>query len=612
MDLASGVHITPSLRLIRLLAEGAMGQVWVADHLALDLQVAVKFIRTAAARRDSTLVARFEREAHTVRRITSPHVVQIFDQGATADGVAFIVMELLRGMTLAQRLVVSGVLETDTALSIVDQAAIVVDAADTLGIVHRDLKPENLFLLDSPGQVFVKVLDFGLARLASGDQASPDQELTHSDTLIGTPAYMAPEQYRDGRHATVQSDLWSLAVTFYKMLTGRLPFEALTAAGMAVAVCSEPFTPVGRYRGGLPVALDRWFERALAKAPNQRFANVRAFMRGLEQALEGQLKGAQPRRVIDCIDEDLVLALIEGRLSERELEEVEGHLDVCAACLRFVALVLEDDLDPDRPLLNALLKAGGLPNGQQIARRYRIERLLGNGPPGPTYDATDVILGERVALKTLPATGDERALRALLSGARQLQRIQHANLAALRDVHLNVPAKDVVVHLAVYEFIDGPSLHAELRRVPGSVERTIAVLRDLLQGLSALHAARLVHGHLHPRNAIARAQDGADPSIVLVGAGLAPLVANVLTHYTPPEQARGEPPCAKSDIFSCGAIAFEMLTARRPWLTGTLRESTRDVPSSLVQILETWVSADPAARPHDAAAALSALDAWQR
>src|SRR5512139_602976 len=139
MDLAPGLHITPSLRLVRRLAEGAMGEVWVADHLALGLRVAVKFIRSAAARRDSTVVARFEREANTVRRITSPHVVQIFDQGATADGVAFIVMELLQGMTLQQRLVVSGTLEIDTALSIIDQAAIVVEAADALGIVHRDL-----------------------------------------------------------------------------------------------------------------------------------------------------------------------------------------------------------------------------------------------------------------------------------------------------------------------------------------------------------------------------------------------------------------------------------------------------------------------------------------
>jgi serine/threonine protein kinase len=612
MDLACGVHITPSLRLIRLLAEGAMGQVWVADHLALDLQVAVKFIRSVAARRDATLVARFEREANTVRRITSPHVVQIFDQGATADGVAFIVMELLQGMTLAQRLVVSGTLEMDAALSIIDQAAIVVEAADALGIVHRDLKPENLFLVDSPGQVFVKVLDFGLARLAPGDEEPAAQELTHSDTLIGTPAYMAPEQYRDGRHASLQSDLWSLAVTFYKMITGRLPFEALTAAGMAVAVCSEPFTPLGRYRAGMPAALDRWFERALAKAPNQRFANVRAFMLELEQALEGKLKVPQPRRVIDCLDENLVLALIEGRLSERELEEVEGHLDVCAACLRFVALVLEDDLDPDRPLLKALLKAGGLPIGQAIARRYRIERLIGNGPPGPTYDATDMILGERVALITLPGTSDERALRALLSGARQLQRIQHPNLAALRDVHLNVQAKDMLVHLVVYEFIDGETLHAELRRVPWSVEQTIAALRELLGGLSALHAADIVHGHLRPRNTLLRAQDGAAPSIVVVGAGLAPWVANLSSNYAAPEQARGEPPCAKSDIFSCGALAFEMLTARRPWLTGTLRESTRDVPAGLVQVLETWVSADPAARPPDAMAALSELDAWQR
>jgi serine/threonine-protein kinase len=605
MDLAPGVHITPSLRLTRLLAEGAMGQVWVADHLTLDLEVAVKFIRSTAARRDPTIIARFEREANTARRITSPHVVQVFDQGATADGLAFIVMELLRGRTLAQRLVVSGVLEIDTAMSIIDQAAIVVEAAAALGIVHRDLKPDNLFLVESTGQVFVKVLDFGLARLALADQA----ELTHSDTLLGTPAYMAPEQFRDGRYATVQSDLWSLAVTLYKMLTGRLPFEALTAAGMAVAACTEPFTPLERYRTGLPAALDRWFDRALAKSAHHRFADVRAFVRGLEHALYGLRRDTPSRQVIDCLDEERVLALVEGRATERELEEVEGHLDGCAACLRFVALVLEDDLDPERR--SVLVKAGRLPVGHRLARRYRIERLVGNGPSGHTYDATDMILGERVALKTLAATSDERALRALLSGARQLQRIEHPNLACVRDVHLNVELQaDVIANLIVYEFIDGPNLHAAMCRVPWSVECTVGILRQLLAGLSALHSADLVHGSLHPKAAISSAREAAEPLVVLVGGGLGPVLMHHSTHYTAPEQSRGEPPSTRSDIFSCGAMAFEMLTAQRPWLTGTLRESTRGVPASLVQVLETWVSADPTARPSDARAALLALDTW--
>ena len=216
-----------------------------------------------------------------------------------------------------------------------------------------------------------------------------------------------------------------------------------------------------------------------------------------------------------------------------------------------------------------------------------------------------------MALKTLGATSDERALRALLSGVRQLQRIEHPHLACVRDAHLNVELQaDVIANLIVYEFIDGPNLHAEMRRVPWPVECTVGILRQLLAGLSALHSADLVHGSLHPKAAIWRAREAAEPLVVLVGGGLGPVLMHHPTHYTAPEQSRGEPPSTRSDIFSCGAMAFEMLTAQRPWLTGTLRESTRGVPARLVQLLETWVSADPTARPSDARAALAVLDTW--
>ncbi|MBI4705015.1 MAG: protein kinase, partial [Deltaproteobacteria bacterium] len=270
MDLAPGSQITDSLRLVKPLGRGAMGSVWVADHLALDTQVAVKFI--AAGRDDGeSSGVRFAREASLAAKIGSPHVVRIFDHGLTADRTPYIVMELLGGESLAARLERSGRLGLREVGLLVSQVAEALASAHALGIVHRDIKPANLFLLKTGYELFVKVLDFGVAKQAGH---GPLRELTESGAIVGTPHYMSPEMLLDSRAVDRRADLWALAVVAYRAVAGRLPFEGDSLPALAIAINEGAFEPPSVLAGGVPAELDAWFKRALCRDPELRFASA--------------------------------------------------------------------------------------------------------------------------------------------------------------------------------------------------------------------------------------------------------------------------------------------------------------------------------------------------
>ena len=213
-----GNRISHNIRVIQRLGAGGMGQVWLADHVGLDTQVAVKFMTKELAS-DPSVVARFAREAKLVARIKSPHVVQIFDFATTPTGIPFIVMELLEGQSLETKIRERGISLEETSRILV-QLLKALGRAHALGIVHRDIKPDNVFLIDHDGDTFAKLLDFGIAR---DDLEGPG--LTVSGTTMGTPSYMSPEQLFRPKEVDVRSDLWSIAVVAYQCLTGQLPFN---------------------------------------------------------------------------------------------------------------------------------------------------------------------------------------------------------------------------------------------------------------------------------------------------------------------------------------------------------------------------------------------------
>ena len=294
-DLVPGRMVNASLRLVAPLGEGGMGCVWIADHLALQTQVAVKFM-TRALTYDSASVARFAREAASAARVKSPHVVQMFDYGVTRDGVPYIVMELLEGRDLAKVIADRGALPPALVLAVVAQAAKALSRAHARGVVHRDIKPENLFLCDAgegaegqENEPFVKILDFGIAKVSLD---RPDNA-TRTGAMLGSPRYMSPEQLFGARDLDARSDLWSLGIVAYEALTGVPPFDGSSVAQIAMGVHGAPKRPSALVEG-LPRAVDGWFARACARERSERFASATEMAQALAIALGVQGPRAAP------------------------------------------------------------------------------------------------------------------------------------------------------------------------------------------------------------------------------------------------------------------------------------------------------------------------------
>jgi serine/threonine-protein kinase len=266
---------------------GAMGEIFRGRHRVLGHTVAVKVMIPDAAR-DGATTERFLREARIAARLRHPHVVRVEDFGVADDGRSYLVMELLRGESLARRLARAPRLTSAEVLRIVRQLGEALDVAHAEGIVHRDLKPENIFLCDVPdGAPIVKVLDFGVAKFT--DTLSEGGHATASNALIGTPKYMSPEQARSSRDLDGRSDLWAVGMLVYEMLTGRHPFEGEAIAELLVAILTEQIAPPSSVCPSLPPSLDVWMGRALARSRADRFPSGRALSEALEDALAGRV-----------------------------------------------------------------------------------------------------------------------------------------------------------------------------------------------------------------------------------------------------------------------------------------------------------------------------------
>ena len=206
-DAHAGMMVTPSVKLVRPLGEGGMGAVWVAEHLSLRTQVVVKFI-ASGLQDNKEATERFSREAAAAAQVKSPHVVQTFDHGFTADGIPYIVMELLEGRDLGAFLDTERCCPPDLVVEIIAQLSRALDRAHERGIVHRDIKPGNIFLCDDGrNEVFVKLLDFGIAK---GVDVPKIDNGTKTGAMIGSPFYMSPEQILGSRNVDHRSDLWSV------------------------------------------------------------------------------------------------------------------------------------------------------------------------------------------------------------------------------------------------------------------------------------------------------------------------------------------------------------------------------------------------------------------
>ncbi|RLB64333.1 MAG: hypothetical protein DRI90_04825 [Deltaproteobacteria bacterium] len=277
VQLERGAVIADKLRLLRPLGQGGMGSVWVAQHLGLDMEVAVKFIRPECVAYDPSLLPRFEREARAAAKISSPHVVHIKDYGVV-DEHPYIVMELLRGAPLSDVIEREGRLSLKRVTPLVVEVAEALESAHQQGIVHRDIKPHNIVLTEAdPGEpMLAKVFDFGVAKVVGeGPVAEPGAAITQTGTVIGSPPYMSPEQLEGRSDVDHRADIWALGVVTYQALTGALPFAGSTIVTVGAAVLRGEYEPASVLQPQLPAQLDDWFAKTLCLDRSGRFSSAR-------------------------------------------------------------------------------------------------------------------------------------------------------------------------------------------------------------------------------------------------------------------------------------------------------------------------------------------------
>jgi serine/threonine protein kinase len=272
--------------ILEVIGAGGMGTVYAARYPMIQRKVAIKVIASQLCR-DPGVVQQFVIEARAANQIANRHVVDIHTLGTLPDGRPYLVMELLRGQTLTQRLRY-GKMDIEEAVAILDQIAEAMEAAHKVPIVHRDLKPDNVFLEDNSDGPEVKILDFGIAKLAGEAQPSgdaPGDEAARMRTtggLVGTPHYMAPEQARAQLVGT-PADLYAFGLIAFEMLAGRPPFEAESAAEILVAHLQTPPPQLKAHRPDVPEGLDEHVQRLHSKDPSDRptATEVRASLRAL-------------------------------------------------------------------------------------------------------------------------------------------------------------------------------------------------------------------------------------------------------------------------------------------------------------------------------------------
>lgn len=393
--------------LVRLLGDGGMGAVYKAEDNVLRRFVAIKLLHPAAAANPAA-VERFLREAQAAASIGHPNIIDILDFGES-DGKPYLVMEYLRGRSLAEVLHNDGPQSTRNACTIATHALAGLQAAHDRGILHRDLKPANMMVVMKFGdRGFVKLLDFGFAALV-GNASPTDRNLTPARTLVGTPAYAPPERLRGDDRRDPRTDLYSLGVVIYEMLAGVRPFEATTFSELARKVQNEPAPPLRLYRPDVSEALERVVLKALSKQADERYTNAEAFAAALVPF------GGRAVESDEAASDSLAMDLLKIRARERKREPtgqvaLPDDSDDPSSEIDFKKLSLDKGTEPlDVP------KGSALDASRQAARALPKVKAPANPSAPKQPSAADRVVDAHATIVTPPplhkSSSESRAQR---------------------------------------------------------------------------------------------------------------------------------------------------------------------------------------------------------
>jgi serine/threonine protein kinase/Tol biopolymer transport system component len=644
-------------RILERLGGGGMGVVYKGWDLKLERYAAVKFLSPHRSGSED-FKRRFAREARTASRLEHPNICTVFETDETDDGRLFIAMAFCDGESV-KRKIERGPLPLPQALGVAAQVAAGLAAAHDKGVVHRDIKPGNVMVAED-GRV--KIVDFGIAHLAD------ETRLTRTGDVMGTTAYISPEQFLSAE-TDHRADLWSLGVVLYEMLTGRLPWINGDEQELINAIVKRPARSISTLRPGVPQELERVVARALAKRPADRYqraAELQADLLAITELVAATaLSGPYEQTLIEApqpprerrptspppADPDGTPAAPAPRPLPGEPAGIGTGSPSPAAPPAPLAPPIDSERqvsDQSGGASGAAPPTGGKdalgssrasdaaaferrPTGGMIGRvisHYRILGPLGGGGMGVVYKAQDLSLERVVALKFLPPelSRDPDAKTRFLQEARAASTLDHPNICTIHEVG-ETDEGQLYLAMACY---DGETLKQRLQRGPLPIDEALETAQQIARGLVKAHRSGIVHRDIKPANLMITA----DEIVKILDFGIAKLAgAAGLTRigaslgtpgYMSPEQARGEEVDHRTDVWSLGAVLYEMVTGRRPFRgdhdqavlyalfnqePDPVEQLRPDAPPELVRIIGRMLTKDPDRRYLTAAEALADLRA---
>jgi serine/threonine protein kinase/WD40 repeat protein len=554
-------------RVLSVLGAGGMGVVFLAEDPTLKRKVALKVMLPTLAASASGR-QRFLREAQTAAAIEHDHIVPIFQVGEER-GVPFIAMPFLKGESLADRLKRAPVLPLAEVIRIGAETATGLAAAHAAGLIHRDIKPANLWLEGAEGRV--KILDFGLARAGADSDAgltqhgASDARLTQLGAIIGTPAFMAPEQAA-AQELDARCDLFSLGCVLYCVSTGQLPFQGSDTVSTLMAVATFEPPPPCDLNPSLPRPFSDLILKLLAKDRLGRPASAAAFLEALDALTNDAGDTAQDPEV-------LAQAQAHHQAYQSLLEKRDWN-----AALQELVKAIKLDARRFTPF----------PVG-----KYQLQRILGADTSGVTFLCKHKYMDAQVVVRTLAVGESGRDVDQVFAEAHVLRQLDHPALARMADCGYVDAARKSSPFL-VLDYFSGTTMERHVQKHgPMPVVELMAVARQLAEGLHAAHGKNLQHGDVTPANVLIRKDQAAwRAQVIDFGLALRP-------------NSDKEPVGCAADIHGWArTCCYGLFQTTQP-----LPSHWQSLPASFAEFLQRCLAEDPSKRPQRCADVLAALSA---